>query len=222
MKKLIWKTKIKRGLIRIFLFNIIVFSALNCQSQNREVKLVKTAYENYKSAILNSNGHTAIKYLDSRTIKYYSDILEHVKSSDSISLERLNPVDKMIVLAIRHLASEKEILSFNGEKLIIYSLNKGLVGKDGVMQSQIGDVQINDKFATGEFIVNQKIAPFKMHFYKEDNQWKLDLTSLYDVTIVAFKNMINNSGYSENEFLYLILENLSGIKPESNIWRPID
>ena len=52
--------------------------------QKSEEKLVKKSFDNYKTSILNDKGEKAVKYIDSRTIKYYSEILELVKTADSV------------------------------------------------------------------------------------------------------------------------------------------
>jgi len=189
--------------------------------QKGEEKLVVKAFENYKTAILNDKGEDAVKFVDCRTIKYYSDMLELVKTADSTKIETLSILNKLMIFTIRHRTSKGEILSFNGKSLLIYAIKSGMVGKSSVANNSIGEVTINKDFAKGQLIANGQKTTIYLHFYKEDKQWKLDLTSIFPISMVAFEQMANESGMGQNEYLFLLLEMMSGKKPESKIFRPI-
>jgi hypothetical protein len=201
----------------------LLLSVTICASaQKVEVKLVKKAFDGYKTSILNDRGEEAVKYVDSRTIKYYGDILELVKSADSTKIETLNILDKLMVFSIRHRTSKEDILSFNGEKLLVYAIKSGMVGKNSVANNSIGDVTVDGSFAKGQLVVNSQAAPFYFNFYKEEQQWKLDITALFPVSTKAFKKMADESGQPENDFLFTILESLTGRKPGKEIWKKVN
>lgn len=189
--------------------------------QKSEEKLVRKSFDNYKSSILNDKGEEAVKYVDSRTIKYYSDILELVKTSDSSKVVTLSIHDKLMVFSIRHRISKEDVLSFDGKTLLVFAIKSGMVGKNSVANNAIGDITIDSSFAKGQFIANGNKAPFYFHFYKEEQLWKIDLTSLFPISTIAFKKMADDSGQNENEFLFSLLEMITGNKPNSQIWQPI-
>ncbi|HOX83192.1 MAG TPA: hypothetical protein PLJ60_19740 [Chryseolinea sp.] len=190
-------------------------------AQKSEEKLVRKSFDSYKSAILNDKGEEAVKYVDSRTIKYYSDILELVKTADSTEVETLSILDKLMVFSIRHRTPREDVLSFDGEALLVYAIKNGMVGKNSVANNSIGDVTIDNSFAKGQFIANGNKAPLYFHFYKESEQWKIDLTSLFPISTTAFKKMADESGKNENEFLFSVLEIITNKKPGSQIWNPV-
>lgn len=191
-------------------------------AQKSEEKLVKKAFDSYKTSILNDKGEEAVKYVDSRTVKYYGDILELVKSADSAKIETLSILDKLMVFTIRHRTSKEDIRSFNGEKLLVYAIKSGMVGKNSVANNSIGDVTVDGSFAKGQLIANGQAAPFYFNFYKEEQQWKVDLTALFPVSTNAFKKVAAESGQPENEFLFTILESLTGRKPGKEIWQTVN
>jgi len=195
--------------------------AVSTYGQKSEEKLVRKSFDNYKSSILNDKGEEAVKYVDSRTIKYYSDILELVKTADSSKVETLSILDKIIVFSIRHRTSKEDVLSFDGKTLLVFAIKSGMVGKNSVANNSIGDVTIDSSFAKGQFIANGNKGPFYFHFYKEEQLWKIDLTSLFPVSTTAFKKMADDSGQNENEYLFSLLEMITGNKPNSQIWQPI-
>ncbi len=193
------------GLILLFLsFGIFSFA------QQKEQDLVKAAFENYKSAILNDKDAEAIKYVDSRTIKYYDEISEKVRKADSLAIEKFTILDKVMVFSVRHRATREDMLGFDGKKLFMFAIREGMVGKNSVQNNGIGKVTINNK-----------PTPLDFHFYKEDNQWKLDLTALFEVSENVFKEMVEGSGQSESEFLFTILESITGKRPGNEIWKPV-
>lgn len=190
--------------------------------QKSEEKLVKKSFDNYKTSILNDKGEKAVKYVDSRTIKFYSDILELVKTADSTKVETLSILDKLMVFSIRHRTSKNDILSFDGKSLLVYAIKSGMVGKNSVANNSIGKVIIESEFAKGQFLANGQKAPFYFHFYREEGQWKIDLTSLFPVSIIAFKKMADESGENQNDYLFSLLEMITGKKPGTEIWQPIN
>jgi len=202
---------------------LILFLVLTtpCNGQKKEEKSVREAFDNYKSAILNDKGEEAVKLIDSRTIKYYGDMLELVKNADSAKVNSLSLLDKLMVFSIRHRASKEDILSFDGKGLLVYAIKSGMVGKNSVANNAIGEVTIDKDFAKGQCLAKGQKTPFYLHFYKEEGQWKIDLTSLFSVGTMAFKKMVEDSGQSENEYLFSLLEMLTGKKPGQEIWEKV-
>ncbi len=192
-----------------------------CIGQEKEDELVRESFNNYKTSILNDNGNVAVKFVDSKTISYYNEILETTKKADSLTLNSLGILDKLMVISIRYRTSKEDILSFNGTELLIYAIREGMVGKNSVMNTEIGSVEIDGNFAKGEFISNGRKAPFFFHFYKENNNWKVNLTSIFPVSRMAFKKIVKDSGEEENEYLLQLLELITGKKPLNEIWKPI-
>lgn len=189
--------------------------------QPGEEKLVRQAFDDYKSSILNDKGDEALNYIDQKTIRYYTDILEVIKNADSAKVNSLSLIDKITVFSIRHRATKEEIIKMDGKGLFVYAIKKGMVGKNSVANNTIGDVTIDKNFAKGQLLVRGQKAPLYFHFYKEPGQWKLDLTSLFPVSNMAFKKMIEDSGENENDYLFTLLETLTGKKPGADIWKPL-
>jgi len=207
--------------IKILGMTVLLFSAHLAYGQESEEKLVRKSFENYKFAILNDKGDEAVKYVDSRTIKYYSDILDLVKTADSSKVESLSILDKLMVLVVRHRTSREEIFKFDGKSLFVYAIKNRMVGIS-VASNTIGDVTIDQNFAKGELITKGEKTPYFFHFYKEEKIWKIDLTSLFPVAIMAFNKIADESGQAQNDFLLSLLEMTTGIKPGPEIWKPVN
>ena len=189
-------------------------------AQTSDKTLVKKAFDRYKSAILNDRGDEAATLVDSRTIRYYTDILESVRNADSVTVESLSILDKLMVLVIRHKASKEEIRSFTGTSLLSYAVQNGMVGKSSVIDNTVGNVSVDRNFAKAEFISKGEKTDLFMQFYKESGQWKIDLTALFPASTFAFRKFADESGQSEDDFLFSILEMLTSRKPGREVWQP--
>ena len=201
-------------------FLVLLLSPFCAFGQKSEVKAVKASFDNYKQAILNDRGEEAVQYVDSRTIKYYGEVLDKVKHADSATVNALALMDKVMVFSVRHRTTKEDIMSFDGKSLLVYAIRSGMVGKNSVVNSSIGEVTIEGTFAKGQYVSNGQKAPFNFSFYKEDNGWKVDLTSVFPTTNMVFRKLVDESGQTENDFLFSILETLTGKRPGDEIWIP--
>ncbi len=209
-----------KKVVGLLLMAMIVVSS--SFGQKKEEKQVRKTFENYKSAILNDTGVEAAEYVDRRTIDYYTCILELSKIADSATVNNLSIMDKLMVFSVRHRVPKDLILSFDGKDFFVYAIKSGMVGKNSVSNNAIGDVEINGDFAKGQFLYLGEAVPFYWHFYKEQEKWKVDLTSIFEISIVAFDKLVEESGEEENAYLFSLLEMLTGKVVENDIWQTIE
>ena len=202
--------------ILFLLFTGITFA------QNNEDKAVRNSFDNYKNAILNDNGAEAVKHVSERTIRYYDAILDHVKNSDSAKVDSLSILDKLMVFSLRHRSTRNEILTFNGRSLFVYAIKSGMVGKNSVANLTIGEVTIDNNTAKGQIESHGNKSPMSFDFYKEGEGWKVDLTSIFPMSVSAFQKMAENAGETENQFLFSLLERVTGKKPGPEIWKKMN
>lgn len=144
-----------------------------------------------------------------------------IKHADSLEIEALTILDKMTVLIMRNKMPKEELLTMDGKKMFIYAVNNGMVGKGSVSNNSIGKVAVNGNFASGQFISKGRETEIYFHFYKEDGAWKVDLTSLFPISILALDKVIADSGKSENEFIIPLIEASTARKLDSSAWKPL-
>ena len=140
-----WGVKIKKKEMNSKMKVLSVLLLLAAQfvyGQKNEIEKVRKSFENYQKAILNENGEEAVKYVDSVTVKYYADMLHLVRTADSAQVETLSILDKLMVFSIRHRTSRENIISFDGKSLLVYAIKSGMIGKNSVSKSLIGEVTI--------------------------------------------------------------------------------
>ena len=205
---------------RIIIFLFFTAFATISFGQTAE-KQVRQAFEKYQKAIMNDKGPEAVEHVDSRTINYYAEMLETAIKADSATVAELELLDKLMVLLLRHRTPKDKLLKFDGKELLIYAIESGMVGKNTVMNNEIGDVEITEEHARGQLVIKGEPAPLYMDFYKENGQWKVDLTSAFPAARMAFNYAVKQSGEDENEFVLELLANVTGKRPGNEIWHPL-
>jgi hypothetical protein len=182
---------------------------------------VRGAFDNYKSSILNQDGSKAVKYVSNSTIEYYGKIMKATLTGKEEEVRNLSTIDKMMVILLRHRIEVKVLSKMTAEKLFVHSVDKGWIGKDSVINSDIGEITESNNNATAVFINYGKKTPLKYQFVKEQEQWKLDLTAVMPISDQAFQQVIESSDLDEDEYIFKILESISGEKLSEDIWQPL-
>jgi hypothetical protein len=188
-------------------------------AQENEAELIRKNFDSYKAFLYNGNGGEVANLIDSQTIKYYGDIIELVKNADSLKVESLSLLDKITVLLVRQSVSKENILTFDGKALLIHAINNGMIDKTSARSFTIGDITVDNNFAKGQIIANGTASPLFLNFYKENGQWKFDLTSLFPIGIPALQKLEKELG--ERGFIDAMLSAGNGNKQSQNVWRPI-
>ncbi len=205
---------------RVLVLFLLLILIVGC-SNDDEINEVKKVYDGYIQNILNDNGKTAVQFLDTKTIDYYDKMLNHIISSERARVKTLNIIDKITVLLARHIIPKDTLLNFTAIEYIRYSVDNGMVGKNGVMDNTIGNITINKNFARGQNIQHGKKTKMFYHFYKEKGDWKINLTSILTNTVSELERMQTNSGFTESEFIFNIIKNVSGEAASEDVWNTL-
>lgn len=200
------------------LFAFITFLSFG---QTADEKAVLASFDAYKEAILASDGKEAVTHVDQNTLAYYSEMLELSISADSSTVDGLGLMDKLMVMTVRHRVPAEEVREMSGRAFFIYAVDEGMVGKNSVMNLEIGEVNIDGNSANGAVVSNGQPAPFGFDFHKENDSWKIDLTSIFGISETAITQMITQQGMTDTEWIFMALEMMTQKKPQPSIWQPI-
>jgi hypothetical protein len=180
---------------------------------------LENCFAAYQTAVLHKQGDEAVKYLDSHSMDYFKMILEKVQGADSLAIEALSLPDKFNVLMIRQLASKKQILSFTPVTMTAFGFNHGMGGSGKLEGATLGKAKIKGNTAKAYLIQNGKKTTSAFEFNKEDGQWKIDVTPLIRESETEIKDMLQ--GKNENEFIFDMLELMTGKAPTAAIWKKV-
>jgi len=195
----------------------------SCSQEAQDKKAIQECFDNYRKASSENNGLEAAKYIDKKTVEHYEQILKEAKTSDSAAIIELNLIDRLSVLATRHLFKKEEILTMNGESLFILLIASEMISDNEKYQKVlVQNIHIEGSTAKGEVLIDngEKIT---IEFNKVNNHWKFNLTSMFRTGEKEFRKMVSelDKSISENEFLLIILEETNKQKPTKEIWHPI-
>ncbi|MCI0750654.1 MAG: hypothetical protein L0Y35_02345 [Flammeovirgaceae bacterium] len=199
----------------------LAISTASFGQDKAEVQSIKSTFDNYKKSILEDKGSEAIRWVDAKTLAYYEKILYASIHADSAEVQDLGLMDRLIVITVRHRVPKSEVLAMDGKGFLIYSINKGMIGKNSVLTIDIGEVKVSGNFANGQVVSNGQPSPLYFQFNKEGTDWKIDLTSLFPASTMGLKRMISENGMTENEFIFQAMEMLTGKLPGNEVWHPL-
>lgn len=181
---------------------------------------VRACFESYKSAILDQDGEKAVRFLSRSTIDQYQEYIDLALAAERRELETLSFINRMQVILLRHRVPLETLEDLDGRSAIVYAVNRDWIGKNGVIRTELGKIDVIDKRATAEVLIGGQKAPGRFQFRRETESWKFDLISVLQNTNTAMKAAVKQSGLEENEFLFTVLESVSGKRVDEGIWTP--
>lgn len=132
----------------------------------------------------------------------------------------LSPMNKIMVLSLRHRIPVDVLRAMTPEEVFAHAVNQGWIGKDSVLDSDIGQLRVFGNDASAEYVKGGKPTPLKYRFTKEDEKWRIDLTALMPVGDQAMSMLIKKEGLDEDAFIISLIESVSGEKVSPSIWQP--
>lgn len=210
-----------KGVASVFTVLVCFLFTGSCQNVDDEQEVLN-CFAGYKSAILESNGAEALEWVDDNTLDYYGKILKSSISADSLTIDRMNVLDKLTVLTARQYIPDDQLLEMDGRSFLRYAIDNGMVGKNSVMNMEVDEVEVNKGTAKARLYNNGVKSPVFFQFNKEGGEWKVDITSVFAPSIAGFEQAIENSGMTENQFMMVTLEYMTGEAPDKDLWRAVD
>lgn len=183
-------------------------------------KEVQQSYERYKTAVANGNGAEVLSLVSNNTILYYGSLIDMVKNADSSKLETANLLEKFSVLAIRHSVDWGMLRAMDGQSLLMFAIENGMIGRE-TARTAIGSVKLrNESLAAGELVLDGRPTGNTADFYWESGRWKVDLTAVLKANEIGLKKMLSKPNLTENQSILLTLKETFGKEPGREIWQP--
>ena len=194
--------------------------SLLAQTSEPEEGLIRRAFLTYKEAILQQQGQSAVSLVNRATVQYYARMRTLALEGQEKEVRQLTPMNKIMVLSLRHRVPIGDLRAMTSEALFTYAVDQGWIGKNSVLDSDIGRLQVVGNDASAEYVKSGTPTPLTYRFTKEDGNWKVDLTALMPVADQAMSMLIKAKGLDEDTFIMDLLESVSGKKVVPSIWQP--
>jgi len=180
---------------------------------------VKAAFKTYQAALLKKDGARAAAGVDRGTIDYFQRMRDLAVAGKASELQKAPIMDKLMVVRIRHQVPAAEVKRMNGAGLFAYGVVQGWIGKE-VANVEVGAIEVKGDRASAALMVGNKVSPTRMGLRREAGAWRVDLTSVFATANTGFKKAQEESGMSEDNFIFKIVETLSGEPVPPTIWNP--
>ena len=207
---------------RILIFLTVVFCLPGiCLAAESDIEGITKCYENYVIGIINNDAQMAYESIDRNTKAYYDRILEMAIHLDAKSTKKLSLLNKSMVLLARHGVEKQKLLKMNGADFFKYAVIKDWIGSQSDRGQRITNVDIDNNIASSNIVKDGQISTFGYVFYKEADGWKIDLTSIMPFVERELKKQLLKQQIDDDDFIFQMLEAISGKKVSKKIWKPL-
>jgi len=188
-----------------------------------DTELIKGTFDYYQKAVMDNNGKAAADCLDSKTLEWYSKILQMAKESNKLTLGKTNFLSKKSVLAIRQEFNKKQINELTPKTAFAFAVEKSLYDQDFLKGAAFNNLKIeNDKAIVAMAKDGKGIEDNFLTFKKENGTWKINFAALInsqddDATGILVENIP-----SENARALKAIKELSDKSVKSYIWKPVN
>lgn len=182
---------------------------------------VKESFRAYKTAILASDGAAVADVVTQESRDYFRTLADQALTLDREGLHQIHLSDRIYALLLRHNLEPAALERMSGAEVVSHAVDAGWIGREGADKLELGNYQVEGDVASGTILRPEGgETAFKIAFARQEGRWRLDLVALMKLTRVAFDYSLQQSGLSEDDFVLLMLEDVTGRKPGPEIWSP--
>lgn len=198
---------------------LFVFGCGSDQGAEDDVTAIRACFDNYFAALKEGRGQDAADLVDSRTVAHYERVLELARNADSTTVAGLDAMDQIAVLSMRMVNSPEELIGMDAREAIARSVSDGLMSDSGPEGISLGNVEVTGDEAQAPLKMFGFPTPAKFTFRKEEKGWRIDITSLFELSKQGMQQVMKASEGEANPVLKLLQETTGKEVPQS-IWHP--
>lgn len=167
---------------------------------------------------------TVLALADEKTWKYFSELKDLALTADRPILEKLKPIDRFQVLALRHIKDADELSNMTQKSLFEQAVLQGwfYVGDKPIVRIDFIDLLPGGTEAEADIIVNSIIPDERLEFVRDQGIWKMNLLQLLPRQEEKLMTTLHERGQSEEEFFWRFLKEETGKDPSPDIWEPLN
>jgi hypothetical protein len=197
---------------------LLIQSMLSCKRTDSVP--VEGCFLKYKTALLEGNGAEAAEQASKGTLAEYQKYRDWAVSGSESEIRSLSTIDKFQVILLRQRIDASVLTKMSGADVFKYAIENGWIGKDSV-RIELKDISVSPPRATARVAQGNKATTEMLHFVQENNIWKIDLLPTLKQTDQVLKETIRQKGVSEEDFIFSVVETLSGRTVTQDIWKQV-
>jgi len=194
------------------------------ESRNRQRAEVRQVFQKFSDAFFARDGRTASSHLSQRTFVYYDRVIPLARNEDDAGLSALPPLELFSCLALRHRYSPEELTGLDSRNLVLNSFDRMVFPAGAPHFLDIGKIRITTPGV--EAIAPVFLPPGEWHedilvtFRRENGEWKMDLTSVFDALARRIEPHLLDSSSSRAERALYYLQIHENEQIGSELLRP--
>lgn len=182
---------------------------------------VRETFDTYKTAALERDGAVAAPLIASTVNEFYGEMRELALTGSERQIRGQTISAQLTVYLMRAELDRKLLRTAAVEELVQESVDKGLVGAQGIQRTTIGHIDVTGDRASAEVSVNGKRAGFRFQFIRENGTWKIDVQPLLTMANMALADSAKEEGLSHNALVQLLLEAQYGPDQIRRLRKPV-
>lgn len=180
---------------------------------------IKATFAAYKEAVLKPDGQAATDVVTSGTLDYYEDMRRLALTGGPQEIGQQSFLNRFIITRARSQIPPAKLQRFNGEDLFAYGIDQEWTSAAATTRQELGAISVSGDTAVAEVAGAGAGGPLAYDFRLEDDEWKLDLTILIESVNGVLKAQAQQSGQSENAYLFTLLESITGRRVTKAVWK---
>ncbi len=194
------------------------------ESRNRQRAEVRQVFQKFSDAFFARDGRTASSHLSQQTFVYYDRVIPLARNEDDAGLSALPPLELFSCLALRHRYSPEELTGLDSRNLVLDSFDRMVFPAGAPHFLDIGEIRITTPGV--EAIAPVFLPPGEWHedilvtFRRENGEWKMDLTSVFDALARRIEPHLLDSSSSRAERALYYLQIHENEQIGSELLRP--
>ena len=192
------------------------------QRQGPEQLIEETFYAMLR-ALKKYEYEAVLTLADQKTWQYFTELKKLALTADRSVLEKLKPINRFQVLAMRHIKDAQELADMDEKKLFEQAILQGwfYVGDKPDVRIDYIDLLPGGTEAMADIIVKSIIPDERLEFTREQGIWKMNLLKLLPRQEENLMTTLHERGQSEEEFFKNFLKEETGRDPSPDIWDPL-
>ncbi len=192
------------------------------EPQGPEQRIEQTFYTILR-AIKKYDYDTVLTLSDQTTWDYFTELKELALTADRSVLEKLKPINRFQILALRHIKGAQELVGMNEKRLFEQAVLQGwfYVGDKPDVRIDYIDLMPGGKEAMADIIVKSVIPDERLEFTQDQGIWKMNLLKLLPRQEENMLTTLHEREQSEEEFFRNFLKQETGRDPSPDIWDPL-
>ena len=186
---------------------------------------VRDVFNSYKNALLQGDGESAARLVDSDTLEYFRSIQSLALEGDAESVKARAFVDRLLVVTMRHELDPETLAAMDLEDLLRHAIEAGWIAKASILQLGIGEVTVEGEEASAVALVNgvvppaeEGVEPLSYAFVRENAEWKFRFSSLVEGLNHVISAFTAQMGADEDDMIFTLVQALSGRQVLPEIW----